>query len=37
MEAGSALIGALWTGSKAVYGAATTKEDPNNPNAQQKK
>ena len=27
-DAGSALIGAMWTGSKAVYGAAT-KEDPN--------
>ena len=27
VEAGSALIGAFWTGSKAVYGAATTKEE----------
>ena len=25
-DAGSALAGAMWTGSKAVYGAATTKE-----------
>ena len=25
-EAGSAIASAMWTGSKAVYGAATTKE-----------
>ena len=29
LDAGKALVGALWTGSKAVYGAATTKDDPN--------
>ena len=32
-NATSALAGAMWTGSKAVYGAATAKDDPN----QQKK